>query len=84
MGMINLYKTYQTKSEQFYNYFLVGHIADKDVYNHAIILTYRTENWLGKNPSSPLPKIIKLISIRETENLWKWLYKTNTILQLSS
>ena len=38
--MINLYKTYQKKSEPF---FLVGHIADKDVYNHVIILIYKTD-----------------------------------------
>ena len=33
--MINLYITYQTKSEPFYNFFLVDHIADKDIYNHT-------------------------------------------------
>ena len=42
--MINLYGTYQTKSNPFYDFFLflVGHIADKDIYNHAIILIYTT------------------------------------------
>ncbi len=81
--MINLYKTYQTKSKPFYNFFLVGHIAGKDIYNHVIILTYRTGDWLGKTIQS-FTQNYKLVSIKETEHLGKWLYKTNTILQLSS
>ena len=83
MKTINLYKTYQNPNH-FYDFFLVGHIADKDVYEHAIILIYTTEEWLGKNPIQSLTQNHKLVSIKETENLGKWLYKTNTILQLSS
>ena len=30
------------KSEPFYDFFLVDHIADKDVYNHVIVLIYTT------------------------------------------
>ena len=48
--MFNLYGTYQTKSKPFYDFFLVGHIADKNVYNHAIILNYRTGELIGQKP----------------------------------
>ena len=39
------------KSEPFYDFFLVDHIADKDIYNHAIILIYRTGFLPNQSPT---------------------------------
>ena len=78
MKMINLY---QTRSEPFYSFSLVGHIADKDVYNN---FNLQDRELIGQKPNPVPSQNYKLVSIKKTEHLQKWLYKTNTILQLSS
>ena len=76
--MINLYKTYQTKSKPFYNFFLVGHIAGKDIYNHVIILIYRTGDWLGKAPFNPLLKIINWL-VSKKQRIYENNYTKQTL-----
>src|SRR6185369_496494 len=66
MGTFNLYKTYQTKSKPFYDFFLIGHIADKDVYNHVTILTYRTGGLIGQKPNPvPYPKLLNWLESKK-------------------